>query len=129
MFKESPAFSSFSTDDLAKTEAFYQDTLGLAVKRLAEPMAMLMITLGSGAKVLAYQKVGHTPASFTILNFPVPDVDQAVEKLKSQGVVFEANEMTDTDGIARGRANNMGPDIAWFKDPSGNWLAVLDNKD
>lgn len=89
-------------------------------------MGMLELTLASGAVVLAYPKVDHQPASFTILNFPVDSIEQAVSELEAKGVTFvQYGGLTDTRGIARGLAAQRGPDIAWFKDPAGNILSIL----
>jgi predicted enzyme related to lactoylglutathione lyase len=120
MLKNSKAFSGFSVNDIAKAKAFYGDTLGLDVSD--GEMGTLEIKLGSGANVLAYPKPDHTPATFTILNFPVDSVDQAVAELTKRGVKFEHYPNTDDKGIARGE----GPTIAWFKDPAGNFLSVLE---
>lgn len=126
MLHDSLAFSGFSVDDQAKAKKFYGDTLGLDVSD--GPMG-LVLKLGGGNNVFIYQKDDHTPASFTILNFPVGDIDQAVEELTGKGIALEHYpEMTDDRGIARGLANNMGPDIAWFKDPAGNILSVLQDE-
>jgi catechol 2,3-dioxygenase-like lactoylglutathione lyase family enzyme len=125
MLKDSKAFSGFSVDDLAKAKDFYGRTLGLEVTD--EPMGFIGLRLGSGAKVLVYPKPNHTPATFTILNFPVDDVDTAVDELAKRGVRFEIYDTpdlkTDKKGVARG---NGGPTIAWFKDPAGNVLSVLE---
>ena len=124
MFKDCIAFSGFSVDDLDAARTFYGDTLGLDIED-GGPGFMLRTAGGSG--VLVYPKDDHTPATFTILNFPVTDVDRAVDELAGKGVVFERYAgMTDDKGIARGRAAGRGPDIAWFKDPAGNILSVLD---
>ena len=124
MFKDSKAFSSFSVDGLAEAKSFYGDTLGLDVTEDGR-MLLLHIRLGSGAEVLVYPKgSAHTPASFTVLNFPVDDVEKAVDDLTARGVRFEHYEgaiKTDAKGIARSPGNV----IAWFKDPSGNILSVL----
>ena len=125
MLQDSHAFSGFSVDSLAKAKQFYGETLGLDVKEIPEGLT-LKITGGNG--VFVYEKPDHSPATFTILNFPVDDIDKAVQQLKDKGVKFEQYEgMTDQNGIAYGRKYNMGPDIAWFKDPAGNVLAVLKN--
>ena len=123
MFRGTKAFSGFSTNDLQKAKEFYGNVLGLGV---TEENGLLSLHLATGADVLVYPKDDHTPATYTILNFPVDDIDQAVDELVARGVVFEhyAN-MTDEKGIARGRSQNRGPDIAWFKDPAGNILSVL----
>lgn len=123
MFATSPAYSGFSVDDLDAAEKFYGDTLGLTVSRTDS--GFLNIHLGSGATVLAYPKQGHTPAAFTILDFPVDDIEAAVDELNRRGVttkIYTDDEIaTDEKGIMRGH----GPDIAWFTDPAKNVLAVL----
>ncbi len=126
MFKDSPAFSGFSTNDLATAKTFYETVLGLKVEQQPAPMGMLTLHLATGGAVLVYPKKDHVAASFTILNFPVDNIDDAVADLKAKGVVIEQYVgMTDEAGIARGISKNMGPDIAWFKDPAGNILSVL----
>jgi catechol 2,3-dioxygenase-like lactoylglutathione lyase family enzyme len=123
MFKDIKAFSGFSTNDIAKTKEFYSQTLGLEV---TEDHGMLKLQLATGGVVLIYPKGDHTPATYTILNFPVDDIEQAVDELTSRGVTFEHYEnATDERGIFRGISKNQGPDIAWFKDPAGNILSVL----
>ena len=130
MFKDSYAFSGFSANDLSEVEAFYSDVLGLDVTRLQEGgMDVVMLKLKTGGRVLIYPKDDHEPATYTVLNFPVKDVEAAVDELTTKGVHFERYpEMSwqDEKGIARGKQAGMGPDIAWFKDPAGNVLAVLD---
>lgn len=121
------AFSGFSVKDLEKTKTFYTEILGLQV----EDNGMgLKISLPGGGMVFAYPKENHEPATFTILNFEVANIDEAVADLVNKGVTFEryAGMNQDEKGIARGIAANMGPDIAWFTDPSGNILSVLQNK-
>lgn len=126
MFKDVPAYSGFSTNDLQKAKEFYGQTLGLGV---TEEHAMLYLHLATGAQVLVYEKEDHVPATYTVLNFPVDDIDQAVEKLANKGVTFEHYpDMTDKKGIARGISTGQGPDIAWFKDPAGNIISVLQEK-
>lgn len=124
MFKTSKAFSGFSVNDIPKARQFYGQILGLEVN---EDEGMLVIGLGSGAKVLAYPKPNHTPASFTILNFPVDDVERAVRALRERGVRFEIYRegpyRTDEEGIHRG---DQGPTVAWFTDPAGNILSVVE---
>lgn len=125
MLQDSHAFSGFSVNSLAKAKQFYSELLGLEVKEIPEGLT-LKITGSNG--VFVYEKPNHSPATFTILNFPVNDIDQAVQQLKDKGVEFEHYEgMTEQNGIAYGRKHNMGPDIAWFKDPAGNVLSVLKN--
>lgn len=127
MFKDSQAFSSFSTNDLEKTKAFYSDILGLTVSEVEE-MGMIRLHLGTGGIVLIYPKgEHHEPASFTVLNFPVANVEEAVDALTEKGVKFEhyTGELeTNEKGIAGG--DGRGPKIAWFKDPAGNILSVVE---
>lgn len=127
MFGESEAFSGFSVDNLDKAKQFYGETLGLDVT--VGEMGMLNIHLATGGIIIVYPKDDHEPATFTILNFPVENIDTAVDNLTALGVEFEQYDedmlKTDEKGIARGLSNNQGPDIAWFKDPAGNILSVL----
>ena len=122
--KVKAAFSGFSVNDLAKSNEFYTKTLGLKVDD--EGMG-LSLHLPGGGTVFIYPKPDHQPATFTILNFVVENIDKAVDELKSRGVTFERYEgpPQDEKGILRGRSQNMGPDIAWFKDPSDNIMSVL----
>ena len=122
MFKDCHAFSGFSVNDLEAAKKFYGETLGLEV---SEGGAGLNVKLAWGNFILLYPKENHEPATYTILNFPVDDIDQAVEKLLAAGITFEQYEWTDSKGIARGLSAHRGPDIAWFKDPAGNILSVL----
>ena len=123
MLKDSKAFSGFAAPDIAKMKEFYGQTLGLNV---TEEHGLLTLHLAGGANVLIYPKADHVPATFTVLNFPVSDVDQAVDELGKRGVRFEKYDgpeiKTDEKGIMRGN----GPTIAWFKDPAGNILSVLE---
>jgi catechol 2,3-dioxygenase-like lactoylglutathione lyase family enzyme len=122
MFKDTHAFSGFSVNDIPRAKQFYGETLGLNV---TEENGMLVLHLAGGGTVLVYPKENHEPATFTILNFPVPDVEETVDRLTQAGVPFEHYEgdlQTDQKGIMRGE----GPTIAWFKDPAGNILSVLD---
>lgn len=128
MFKNTKAFSGFSVDDLTKAKKFYGQTLGLEVSETKEGLGLRIA--GSG-EVFIYPKPNHTPATFTILNFPVDDIDQAVDQLTKLGVRFESYEgelKTDEKGIFRGATKGEGPDVAWFKDPAGNILSVLEEK-
>jgi catechol 2,3-dioxygenase-like lactoylglutathione lyase family enzyme len=122
MFEHTKAFSGFSVDDIAKARQFYGETLGL---RVSEEYGMLHLHLEGGTNILVYPKPDHTPATFTILNFPVDDIDAAVDELVARGVRFEKYDDVDEKGILRGRERNLGPDIAWFTDPAGNILSVL----
>jgi catechol 2,3-dioxygenase-like lactoylglutathione lyase family enzyme len=123
MLRDSHAFSGFSTNDIATAKQFYGETLGLDV---TEENGMLNLHLAGGGMVLVYPKENHEPATFTILNFPVEDIDSAVDSLTAAGVVFERYEGSPHDerGIVRGPAE-YGPPIAWFKDPAGNILSVI----
>jgi len=118
MFGDIHAFSSFSVDDLTAAKRFYGDTLGLTIDEQPEGLGL---QFPNGGRVFLYPKEDHVPATFTVLNFPVDDIEEAVEKLAGAGVTFERYPDTDGKGINRG----MGPDIAWFKDPAGNFLSVL----
>ena len=120
MLRNSHAFSGFSTNDVAKAKAFYADTLGLDV---VEEMGALRLRLEGGGTVYIYPKDNHEPASFTVLNFPVTDIDAAVDGLTKAGVEFERYEGAGQD--ERGIAREYPPPIAWFKDPAGNILSVL----
>ncbi|HST31156.1 MAG TPA: VOC family protein [Chthoniobacterales bacterium] len=123
MLENSKAFSGFAAPDIEKAKKFYRETLGLKV---SEDRGLLTLHIASGNNVLIYSKPNHVPATFTVLNFPVEDVDLAVDKLKKLGVQFEHYNQgelkTDEKGIMRGN----GPTIAWFKDPAGNILSVLE---
>ena len=120
MFEHTKAYSGFSVDDIPKAKQFYGETLGL---RVSEENGMLTLHIAGDRNTLIYPKEGHTPATFTILNVPVDDVDRTVEELTARGVRFERYEGFDQDekGVFRGG----GPLIAWFKDPAGNILSVL----
>jgi catechol 2,3-dioxygenase-like lactoylglutathione lyase family enzyme len=123
LFKDTVAFSSFSVDDLEKAKGFYGGTLGLEV---GENEGGLELMLGGGARVFVYDKgEDHVPASFTILNFSVPNIEEAVAGLSSRGVTLEHYDGTDESGVNRG---DFGPAIAWFKDPAGNFLSVLEGE-
>jgi catechol 2,3-dioxygenase-like lactoylglutathione lyase family enzyme len=127
MLDKSEAFSSFSTNDTEKTRKFYGETLGLKVED-AKEKGLLAIKLKGGNTVLVYPKPDHKPASFTVLNFPVDDVEKTVDELTKRGVRFEVYNLpdikTNEKGIARGGG---GHTIAWFKDPAGNVLSVLED--
>jgi catechol 2,3-dioxygenase-like lactoylglutathione lyase family enzyme len=125
MFKTKSAFSGFSVSDLPTAKKFYAQTLGLKVD---DDGVGVRLHLPSGGTVFAYPKRDHQPATFTILNFVVDDIDAAVDDLTSRGAKFErydSGPKQDEKGILRGRAQNRGPDIAWFKDPAGNVLSVI----
>ena len=126
MFGDVNAFSGFSVDDIDAARTFYRDTLGLAVEDNA--MGFLNITLATGGVILVYPKADHVPATYTILNFPVPSVDAAVDELNARGVVTKIYEgdFTDSRGVSRPEKSGWGPTICWFKDPAGNVLSVLE---
>lgn len=123
MLTDSPAFSGFSVDDLDTARQFYEQTLGLRVAGVPEMGGLLRLHLGGGAEVLVYAKPDHTPATFTVLNFPVPDVEAAVDELTGRGVTFQQYENPPTD--AKGIMRAGGPLIAWFTDPAGNVFSVI----
>ena len=129
MFKDTKAFSSFSLDNLQKSKKFYGQTLGLEVSE-AYGGRLLELHIGGGSNILIYPKDNHTPATFTILNFLVENLEQSVDDLTKRGVRFEIyNEgdiKTDEKGIS---LSDEGPKIAWFKDPAGNVLSMLEEKD
>ena len=127
MLKDSHAFSGFSADDIPKAKEFYATTLGLEV---TEEMGLLTLHLAGGATVIVYPKANHEPATFTVLNFPVPDIESAVDDLAGAGVTFERYDGFDQDsrGIANPPGPGSGPRIAWFKDPAGNILSVLQER-
>jgi catechol 2,3-dioxygenase-like lactoylglutathione lyase family enzyme len=120
---DSPAFSGIAVNDLDAARSFYTDTLGLRVTDVPEMGGLMRLQLGSGADVLVYAKPDHVPATFTVLNFPVPDVEKAVDELTGRGVQFQRyeNPPTDEKGIMRAG----GPLIAWFTDPAGNVFSVI----
>ena len=123
MFKNTKAFSGFAVNDAQKAKEFYSQTLGLEV---SESYGLLRLHLAGGTTILMYPKENHTPADFTILNFPVADIEQAVDEVTRRGVRFESYNdgdlVTDEKGIFRGG----GPKIAWFRDPADNVLSVLE---
>ena len=125
MLKGKKAFSSFSVNDIQKAKDFYSQTLGVKVSQEDEHN-LLRLHIGNEAPVMIYPKPNHSAASFTVLNFEVPNVDKAVDELSQRGVRFEKynkpNLKTDERGVSRGD----GPVIAWFKDPAGNILSVVE---
>jgi predicted enzyme related to lactoylglutathione lyase len=124
MFKHTPAFSGYSIDDIQKAEKFYREVLDLDVEETNQGLNIKL----NGTTVFLYQKSEHVPATFTVLNFAVEDIDSAVDEMSQKGIAFERYEgmHQDEKGIARGKTAGMGPDIAWFKDPAGNILSVLE---
>jgi catechol 2,3-dioxygenase-like lactoylglutathione lyase family enzyme len=119
MFRKTKAFSGFAVDDITVAKEFYSETLELEV---TEENGMLRLQIAGGIPVLVYPKPGHTAAEYTILNFPVPDIEATAKELSARGVSFERyNDEQDELGIFRGQ----GPLIAWFKDPAGNVLSII----
>jgi catechol 2,3-dioxygenase-like lactoylglutathione lyase family enzyme len=125
MFKNTKAFSGFSVNDWQKARDFYSQTLGLEVAELPEG---LELHIAGGGRIFIYPKPNHSPATFTILNFPVDDIEQAVDKLSRLGVTFEHYDQGELKTNEKGIAHGPGPKIAWFKDPAGNILSVLEVK-
>ena len=125
MFTQTQAFSGFSVDDIERAREFYGDTLGLEVEELP-PHGLLRLRIEGGNPTLVYPKEDHEPASFTILNFPVADVEGTVAALRERGVEFERYEGTPMETDEQGVFRGGGPLIAWFKDPAGNVLSVVE---
>jgi len=126
MFRHTKAFSGFSVNDLQKAKTFYSEVLGLEVTD--NPMGLIELNIEGSNSIIIYPKPNHTPATFTVLNFPVNNIDLAVDQLTDKGVLFEQYEnpiKTDKKGICR---SEQGPDVAWFKDPAGNILSVIEQK-
>ena len=123
MLGDSKAFSGFAANDIQAARKFYGETLGLKV---SEDHGLLTLHLAGGNNVLIYPKPNHVPATFTVLNFPVEDVDKAVDGLTRRGVRFEIYDMPDIKTDAKGIMRGNGPTIAWFKDAAGNILSVLE---
>lgn len=127
MLQDSKVFSSYSVDDIDKARDFYHNILGLEVKD--NPIGLLELHITNDNPVVVYPKPNHVPANFTVLNFQVNDINQAVDQLTSKGVTFEKYEgeiATDEKGISHGGVSGKGPNIAWFKDPAGNILSVME---
>jgi predicted enzyme related to lactoylglutathione lyase len=126
MLKDSHAFAGFSVDDIDAARKFYGEVLGLSVE--SNEMGIIEVEAGGGNHFIAYPKPDHQPATFTVMNFPVADIEGAVDDLTSRGVTFEQYDMpqikTDAKGIAR---DEYGPPIAWFKDPAGNILSLIED--
>jgi catechol 2,3-dioxygenase-like lactoylglutathione lyase family enzyme len=124
MFASTKAYSGFAVDDIDKARVFYENKLGL---KTSVEHGLMTLQLAGDRPTLVYPKPDHTPATYTILNFPVDDIDKAVDELTARGVQFERYEGGEQDekGIMRGISRGEGPDIAWFRDPAGNILSVL----
>ena len=123
MFANTKAFSGFAVDDLERARKFYGETLGLDTSVLDEENGLMVLHLAGGRDTFIYRKPDFEPATYTILNFQVDDVEKAVDDLSARGVGFERYDGFEQD--EKGIAHDMGPDIAWFKDPAGNILAVV----
>jgi predicted enzyme related to lactoylglutathione lyase len=124
MLETTKAFSAFSTNDIQVAKNFYQSTLGLEVIELE--MGILELHTHGNNPIIIYPKPNHEPATFTVLNFPVVDIEKAVDQLIAKGIIFEQYDgdiSTDAKGICR---SDRGPNIAWFKDPSGNILSLIE---
>lgn len=127
MLKHSKAFSGFSVNDIQKAKEFYSGILGLVVKN--NSMGLLELVVENGSQIIIYPKSNHLPATFTILNFPVKNIDEAVDELMKKGITFEQYEgqiKTNEKGIFH--SGSKGPNIAWFKDPAGNILSLIEEK-
>jgi predicted enzyme related to lactoylglutathione lyase len=127
MLAQSKAFNGMAVRDIEAAKRFYGETLGIEIEVLDEANGLLSLKHAGERETLLYQKPDHTPSNNTVLNFPVDDIDAAVDELTARGVEFERYDEfpPDEKGIMRGRAAGRGPDIAWFKDPGGNILSVL----
>jgi predicted enzyme related to lactoylglutathione lyase len=128
MFKDTPVVNGFSTNDIVKAKEFYGTTLGFTMEESGG--GILALQFANGGRTFVYPKPNHEPATFTIMNIMVDDIEKAVDDLTAQGVEFEHYDgemQTDEKGIAWGEKVNMGPNIAWFKDPAGNILSVLES--
>jgi predicted enzyme related to lactoylglutathione lyase len=128
MFKNSRAFSSFSVDNFIRAKIFYGDMLNLDVVDVPDMQGLLQLRLPGGNVVMIYTKEDHRPANYTVLNFPVDNVEEAVEKLVRSGVRFEHYDTLDIHTDEKGVFHDQGMEIAWFMDPAGNILSVLSGK-
>jgi catechol 2,3-dioxygenase-like lactoylglutathione lyase family enzyme len=123
MFRKTRAYSGFSVDDVQRAREFYEGTLGLEV---SEENGMLNVRLGGGANILVYPKPNHVPATYTVLNFPVDNIEEAVDELTGRGVRFEIYDQGETKTDEKGIMRDQGPPIAWFTDPAGNIMSVIE---
>jgi predicted enzyme related to lactoylglutathione lyase len=128
MLGSSKAIGAFSTDSVERAAAFYGDVLGIDTSRVDAGAPILRLAFPHGATFLVYEKRDHVPASHTVVMFPVADVGEAARRLAEAGVPLEVTPYTDDDGIARDPSGTM-PDVAWFKDPAGNWLSLLSSEE
>lgn len=127
MLTNSQAFSGFSVNNIEEAKKFYSEILGLKIE---QDWMGLHLHTKNNSPIFIYEKTSHSPATFTILNFVVEDIDKAIEELNTKGIKFEhytGDIQTDEKGVLRGKSANMGPDIAWFKDPAGNILSIIEN--
>ncbi|HEX5609567.1 MAG TPA: VOC family protein [Solirubrobacterales bacterium] len=127
MLAESKAYNGFAVDDVARARQFYEEVLGIPTETLDEENGLIVLKLGGGRDTLVYRKEDHVPATYTVLNFPVEDVDATVDGLTERGVSFERYDQFPQD--ERGIVTEGGPRVAWFKDPAGNILSVLAQPD
>jgi len=128
MFKHTKAFSGFSVDDTEKAKEFYGQVLGLDIEELEMP-GILRLNIEGGTKILIYTKPNHTPATFTVLNFPIKDINEAVDTLTAKGVKFKIYDEPNFQTNEKGISLSGGPKIAWFKDPAGNFLSVIEEEE
>lgn len=128
MFKNTKAFSGYSVNDVKKAKDFYGKTLGLKVSDVPGMKELLNLKIAGGNRIMLYEKPNHVPATFTVLNFPVHDVEKTVDELTGQGVKFEIYDDENLKTDNRGILSGMGMKIAWFKDPAGNILSVLEER-
>ena len=128
MLRNSKAFSSFSVDNIDKAKKFYQDILGVEVSGSPKMKELLDLHIEDSNKVMLYSKPNHIPATFTVLNFPVDDLEQTVIEMNKKGVKFEIYNKKDLKTDSRGILSGKGMKIAWFKDPAGNILSVIEEK-
>jgi len=126
MLHKSKAFSGFSVDDSKKAKKFYGEILGLEVEEDPEMEGIVTLKITGGTSILIYPKENHEPATFTILNFPVPDIEKSVEEISKKGIQFEHYVIDGTPTDEKGIFRGGGPLIAWFKDPAGNILSILE---
>lgn len=126
MFRDTKAYSGFAVDDIEAAKDFYGETLGITVADVAPEHSLIQLDLAGDRPVLIYAKDDHTPAGYTILNFPVADVEASVKEMSERGVVFEHYEGTEMETDEHGIFRGGGPLIAWFKDPAGNVLSVIE---
>ncbi len=124
MLGSSKTFGSFSTDSVERAATFYGEVLGIDTSIIESGAPILALTFPDGARFMIYEKEDHVPASHTVMMFAVPDVSEAARGLAQAGIVLERTDFTDDDGVARDPSGKM-PEVAWFKDPAGNWLSLL----